>query len=205
MVGAVNDVLQLTVVQLAGENPTLNVFHYRILDPGAVGTTYAEVAEAFWDYISTQFRALIGTGFDNWFDRVDVLNVTDEIGFGTYTISGAERAGTRATTGDWMGRWIAFPLRLNVGTRLTRPGQKRFGSVFEGDQSGGTIGATALGIIQTLGDRLDDNIGFGLLLDGEMQPVVYGLSTGEGVPVRVNPIVSTTAVAEMTSQRTRKR
>lgn len=199
------DVLQFTVYQNPGTNPVLNVFHYEVINVGGVVPSYEEVAQAFWDYVKTPWRAFVSNGFAEWFDRVVVDNVTNEVDFGIYTIEGAERQGTRTSSGDYMGLMVAAALRLNVGTRLTRPGQKRFAPLYEGDQSNGNIVSGMQTLLAGIGDKLDENIGFGTLLSSEMRPVIYGLPNADRPSPVVNPIVSTTPVALMTTQRTRRR
>lgn len=199
------DVLKFTVYQNPGANPVLNTFHYEVVNVGGVLPTYAEIAQAFWDYVKGPWRAFVSNGFGDWFDRVVVDNVTNEVDFGIYSVVGAERQGTRATPTDFMGLMVAAALRLNVGTRLTRPGQKRFCPLYEGDQSAGNIVPGTQTLITAIGDKLDENIGFGTLLSSEMRPVVYGEVTTDRPDPVVNPIVSTTTIAVMTTQRTRRR
>lgn len=198
------DILKFVVWQGAPTNPTLNVFHYRVIDAGAPTTTYAEVAQAFWDYIKTEWRATFPLDIGPWFRRVVVENVTNGLDFGEYTIPTSEDDGTRTTSGDYLGDWLAVAMRLNVGTHLTRPGQKRFGGLYEGDQASGFITSTLRGLYETFGGKLDENIGFGLLTDGEMQPVVYGEVNDERPEPVYNPVTSVTVQDRFTSQRTRR-
>lgn len=209
MAASVGDVLKVTLFQNA--DTVLNVFFYEIVQNGTEPENYEQVGEEFWTQVGAAFRAWIPAAYTDWFDRVVVENITNEIDFGIFTITGTDRNGARVVSTDFNPLWLCAPVRLNVGTRLTRPGQKRISGLVEADVSNGTILPAPLALVQTLADTFTVMLTYDVLEAAEARPVIYGPvippspsdPVGRPAPV-TNPVTSATAISYMTSQRTRR-
>lgn len=202
---AIGDVVRFTVFQAPGVNEVLNVFHYQTTEAISDPTDYEAMGRNFWDHVKAAWRAFVATDYNPWFDRIVIENLTNGLDFGVYTITGAERAGTRSASGDFLGQWICAAVRMNVGSRLTRPGQKRFSPLYEGDQANGLLTSGMVTILTALGAVLDDHIDIGSAGDGDARPIIYGEVNPNRIAVVENPIVSATVIQMTTTQRTRRR
>lgn len=121
----------------AGERVT-NVWNFRVVaapaTPGA-----GQVAQAWWQEVRDQYRALALPTSGFTFDKVRIEQSNSNVGyFAEYLIPLNERDGTRSpapANGVPLASFIAVGARLSVGSRATRPGQKRFAFLTEGDVS----------------------------------------------------------------------
>src|SRR5215207_189886 len=105
---------------------TLNVYQYQIV--GFPGTPSAvQVAEAYWNNIKGAYRAVVSVGLGNVFTSIRIRELNNPSGdYAEYDVPTAEKVGTRATpAGDTLPPNLSVCVRLVVGTRATRPGQKR--------------------------------------------------------------------------------
>lgn len=132
-----------------------NVFQYQVV-VGVNGITAAQYGEAWWNHVKTTMRGLFPTSFSGYFQSVLVRELNNATGdYGEYAIPTAERAGTRSvgTADSPLPLVNALGMRLTVGTRATRPGQKRFFCLAENDQdydsltSGVVTAANSLGAV----------------------------------------------------------
>lgn len=200
----VADVYRVVHVQQFVNQEVLNVYYYR--DTTAVGIPAASVAQGWWDSVKTTFRALQPTTSGFTSIRIECEALFGTHPFGIYPVPVGEQQGLRAASTDFMPLWNSYLIKLDVATRLTRPGSKRIAGMMEGDQSSGGLIAGTLTLVQNFADRLD--ITFVPTGSGaSVTPVVVGYPTAAqpGTP-RVQDIVQATAspyVSHQTSRDTR--
>ena len=98
------------------------------------------------------YRGVISDQYNPYFSAIAVRQLDDPLGdYGEYSIPSGERAGTRsAGTGDLAPVFLATGVRMTVDTRVTRPGQKRFGGLMESDLTNGVVGSSVLTSIDAL-------------------------------------------------------
>lgn len=132
--------IEMVVNMVELSQQTLNVYQYRI--NGFPGTPSAvQVAEAYWNNIKGVYRAACSVGLGNVFVSVRIRELNNPSGdYAEFDVPTAEKVGTRATpAGDTLPPNLATGVRLVVGTRATRPGQKRIGFMYEIDQAAGLV------------------------------------------------------------------
>lgn len=117
---------------------------------GAVWLTAnaAQGAEAWWNEVKDEWRALYPSSSDVSMDSVFFQEIGGGLEYGEYAIPTGERLGTRVATGlgDFLPAYVAVGCRLSVTTRVTRPGQKRFPFALEGDNVNGRVGDAFLAL-----------------------------------------------------------
>jgi len=151
----VPDTYRLTFIQSFGGQECINVFYYR--DVTATTFLPVNVAQGWWDAIKATWRALQPTSSSFLNLRVECEALFGAHPFGIYTIPVGEQQGLRAAATEWMPIFNAYTIKLDVGTRLTRPGSKRIAGLMEGDQSTGQLVAGTLTLLQNLANVLDNN------------------------------------------------
>jgi len=163
-----------------------NVFH--VVVKNVVDVAYdigVFWARAFFDTVVREI-AKITSNTTTW-KSVYVENLSDSNRpFATY---GTDIVGSQA--GDCLPPYCGFGFTQNVGSRLTRPGQKRFMGVSETSQSGGIIS----GLTTSLITKIRDVIG-----EVENLPLYWGVETDGNVVAEVDHvIVKTPTVPNPTS------
>jgi len=197
-------------ITVAGGSPgvgQMNVMHYHA-DSGSVTATGEDLANAWWQNVKGWWRSVAATNFVDMFKLVTARDITDLAGaYGTFGIPLVEQGGTRApgASPEGLPDFVAAGVRLNVGTRLTRPGQKRLAGLNENDQFSSILTAGVLSVVQAWGDQAIQTLTLGepapLLVITPV--VVHKLPDGSaGV---YQPMTSATAAANVTSQVSRKR
>lgn len=127
----------------------LNVFQYRIgamVDP----VLPVNIAEAWWNDVKSTYRALMSTSFAALFQSVRVKELNNPAGaYAQWMIPTAEQVGTRTPPAnpDPLPPFNAAGVRLVVGTRVTRPGQKRVIGGTESDTTNGGWVAAYLALL----------------------------------------------------------
>lgn len=169
--------------------------------------TAEQAAEAYWNHAKTAYRALMSADFFDAFLAVKVRDLTDQTGdYATYGIPLAERAGSRTPPGGQpMPPFVAGSARLNVGSRLTRPGSKRFAGIYEADVDTGYITTTYRALIQGVLTALADNVVLGApAATTSLDPCITKRHPETGALLAYQLVTSTTINAAATSQNTRK-
>lgn len=147
----VGALLEISSVGEVFSNEVRNVWQYEVTTTSPT-ITAAHVAEGWWNHVKTVLRGIIPTTVTGYYRSVEVRELNNVAGaIGIYGIPSGEQAGTRSATGggDIMPPYVAAAVRLNVGTRSTRPGQKRFGGVLEGDNVNGQLQTALKNAIDT--------------------------------------------------------
>jgi len=188
----VPDTYRLILKQTWTGQEIVNVFFYR--DTALVAFDPQDLAQAWWDAIKATWRAFVPNTSAVLFQQVDVEQLFDDHAFGTYAVPVGESLGTRAGGGsDLVTPIIAGLIKLNVATRVTRPGSKRISGFLETDLVGQAVAGGTVTLLQNLANIMDDDITpTGTL--GSCSPVIVGYPTSlqPGEP-RVQDVVSATA------------
>lgn len=130
-----------------------NVFQYKVI-VGLGAVSAAQYAEAWWNHVKTTMRGLFPTSFSGYFQSVLLRELNDPAGdYGEYAIPSGERAGTRSvgSADSPLPSFTALGMRLTVGSRVTRPGQKRFCCLSENDQDYGSLTSGVVTAANNLG------------------------------------------------------
>lgn len=138
------DIIELQMVGLSGSGEIRNVWHYQISSIPSPTITASNVAEAWWNHMKATYRASIAVALGDFFQRIRCESMMSPTGdAGDFAVPAAEQPGTRSTpAGDRAPTFLAAGLRLNVTSRLTRPGQKRIYGLYESDFTGEALGTT---------------------------------------------------------------
>lgn len=134
--------LEIVVNMFTQNMQMLNVWQYNV-DDMINGVSLVQLLEGYWNHIKATYRAIVPGSYGNVFVSLKGRELNNAAGdYAEFDIPVGERAGTRATSGDALPPFASAGVRLVVGTRLTKPGQKRFPFVLEADQVGGVLGTT---------------------------------------------------------------
>ena len=185
---------------------TRNVWQYE-LESSLATVSAAQVGEAWWHHVKTGLRGIVTTNIGGCYRSVEVRELNNPAGeLGSYGIPSGEWAGTRSpgTEAGILMPFAAVGVRLDVGTRVTRPGQKRFAGLVEGDQNGGLIQAG----VQTAVEAAMDTMVAVMILGAPaatltLRPVVCRKNAAGVVTAHQN-IEGYTINPNVTSQNTRK-
>jgi hypothetical protein len=171
-----------------------------------VGVNAVQVANAWWNDMSPFIRALALPDLtEARFESVICRNLVAGGELGEYAIPSGEQAGTRDTgTGGTLPPFVNSGIRLSVGNTTTRPGQKRFPFLLEGDVTGNALVGDILDILDTLGSAYDTprTLGSPVAL-GVLQPVIGGTFV-DGFPTVFQDVVGHVVNPYATSQVSRK-
>lgn len=142
--------IEITLNMLVLSQQVAMVFQY-LVDPLAGAPNAVQIAEAWWNHVKVTTRGLAPSGYGSTFKTVRLREMNNLAGdYAEYDIPVGEQIGTRATgSGDLMPPFAAVGVRLVVGSRLTRPGQKRIPFMTEGDTISGVLQAAILTSVTT--------------------------------------------------------
>lgn len=163
-------------------------------------------AQAWWDNVKATWRAIVPSNAGFTFDSVLFEEIGAGLGFGEYAVPAGEQLGTRAgTSGDFLPTFVAAGVKLTVGSRVTRPGQKRFPGGMEQDSSGSAWTAGYITIIDALADKYDTSLTLGApVATGNLQPKIVRIAA-DGVTVLASQdVVGHVTNPNVTSQVSRK-
>lgn len=155
--------LEISVSGDVFSNQVMNVWQYEVTNTMAT-ITAEHVAEAWWNHVKDNYRAVPTSTYTGLFRNVFVRELNTPTGaYGSYGIPASERAGTRSpgSSSDILPIFNAVGVRLNVGTRATRPGQKRFCGLNEDDQSSGSLQTAVSTAVGTLMDQMIESMTLG--------------------------------------------
>lgn len=146
-----NLVINLRYVFLGQECQTGQM--YEPVGPGLGGINAAQIGEAWWNDVKAAWRGLAPTDATIVsFNSVLVEELNGSAGYGEYAIPLAEQTGLRGAIplGNFLPSYTAVGVRLSVDTRVTRPGQKRFPFLTEGDVTGNQALAAFLLLVEAV-------------------------------------------------------
>lgn len=153
---------------------------YRITGAAFLTATLLGVAEAYWNDIKTTWRTLQMNTPTFTTDELFIEEEGTTGQYATYPIPSAEQTGLRSLSGgmNLSAPFNAFPIRQTVGSRVTRPGQKRYPGVGEQDQNDGSLNGTVLALLGAFAPKVSGGITLGA-------PVATGVMWAE--VCRVDP------------------
>ncbi len=190
------------------EQKCQNEFMYFTEGAVFVGVNAVQVAEAWWNDIKTDFRAMVGTPTDvARIQSVVCRNLVVGGELGEYAIPVGEQAGTRSFAGlaDAAPSFVNMGFRMTVGNTTTRPGQKRFPFLWEGDMERNRILDPMLALLETFAAHVDSPLTLGApVAAGVLQPVVGGTIDADGFPTVYQDVVGHLINTNITSQVSRK-
>lgn len=185
-----------------------NVFMYFTEGAVFVGVNAVQVAQAWWDNVKGDIRALAPDSLSvNRFTSVVCRNLVDGGELGEYAIPEDEQAGTRplGESEIMLAGTLAGAIRLTVGNTSTRPGQKRFPWLIQTDVIGNDLGADYFGLLEAVGAHIDQPLTLGSpVVAGVLQPVVGGTEVG-GFPTVYQDVVGHVTNPYVSSQVSRKK
>lgn len=185
-----------------------NVQWFRPVGAAFLTATMDGVLEALWANMEADLRQITPASLTlaSW----DSL-LGEELGgggsFAEYPVPDAERVGTRAggADSDLIPSFNAGGFRQTVGTRATRPGQKRFPFLMESDVSNNELGATYKSFLEAIAIRFSNPVVLGTpVATGVLQPEVGGTEVS-GVPTVFQDITGFVINPDVTSQISRKK
>jgi hypothetical protein len=183
-----------------------NVWQYELNLP-AEGMTAADLGEAWWNHVKGTYRAIAINNQTGVFQSVLVKSLESLVGdAGEFPIPIGEGAGTRTPPTDLtiQPSFLAAGVRLSVGTRLTRPGQKRFAFLTEEDSAQNALGSAFNGLVNTHMNLMSAPMILGVpALLTELLPVVVR-KDATGVAVLHQDITGFVINPNVTSQVSRK-
>jgi hypothetical protein len=184
-----------------------NVFMYFTGGAAFALVSAADVAEAWWNDVKDDLRALAPASItDCRFTSVVCRNLVDGGELGEYAVPDGENTGTTDPTesGNPVTGTLAGGVRLTVGNTTTRPGQKRFPFLYEADINGNALEAGYLARLETLAAHIDSPITLGApVLAGGLIPVVGG-TVVDGYPTVYQDVIGHIVNPYVTSQVSRK-
>lgn len=136
-----DSLVEITLNMQVGSITMLNVWQY-LVSQHTPGVDAVQLAEAWWNQVKVPYRALAVSGWGTPFQSVRIRELNNSAGdYAEFDIPSGEQAGTRSnpTDADLMPYHIATAARLTVGTRLTRPGHKRFPFATQNDVTASTV------------------------------------------------------------------
>lgn len=148
--------IEVSLRGLSLGSEVFNVFQYEVI-VGLGSVTAAGYAEAWWNHVKTSMRGLFPISYSGYFRSVLLKELNNAAGaYGEYAIPAGERGGTRTivSADAPLPAFNAVGMRLTVGSRVTRPGQKRFTALVEEDVDYGNLTAGVLAAANTLGGVL---------------------------------------------------
>ena len=149
--------LEITLAMRFDESLFMNVYGYEVTGT-FTGIPAVNVAEGWWDAVKAEYRAMVrpSSGFN--FRSVIVREMNNAAGeLAEWNIPSGQQQGTRSGVSDseFLPAFNAGGIRLTVGSRLTRPGQKRIPGLLEVDSENGRLSAAYTTLLDTLASRVD--------------------------------------------------
>lgn len=185
---------------------TINAYQYEVGNyPGTV--TPVQLAEAWWNHVKVAYRATVYSTFTDAFRTVRVREMNNPLGdYAEYDVPVAEQPGTRSATGmgEVLPPFLSVGVRLVVGTRVTRPGQKRFAFLAELDNVSGNLNSASRTLFVSLLNVMTVDMLLGApAATVELSPRVTRRDA-QGFVVASQPITGYLINNQLTSQNTRK-
>lgn len=202
-------VYQITLEGTVLDQTVANIWYCVVQAVGSVDGNETQLAEAWWNHVKVQYRAVAVTNYATAFQNVKVEQCgTGVRGYGVYPIPIAEQSGTRSNGSgggaESLPSFTAVGMRLNVGSRQTRPGQKRLWGLAEIDQNANTLQASAFNAAVALGTRMEGLLTLGAPLALTQIYHVIRKSGPLDHNLLVNPITTTSVSRMVRSQVSRR-
>lgn len=198
--------VSLTVGGLMDDQEVMNVYTYRVV--GELGSPDpVHIAEAFWNEVKVVARPLVSVRWTQAFQFVRIRELDSLTGeYGEYSIPSGERPGSLGSGSDeLLPTFVAAGFKLSVGSRVTRPGSKRFSGATEGALGDGFWTVSYRAQLDLMGAFLADSLNLiAPALGTELEPVVVRMNRVTGLPTANQPVVGYVLNVRPTSQVSRK-
>jgi hypothetical protein len=170
-----NSLIELVVKMRWNDIQIINAWQYQVgVVPGNVEPVH--IAEAYWNHIKTAYRATVPSTMPTPFQSIFIRELNNAAGdYAEFDIPAPEKTGTRnpPSQAELLPPFVGIGVRLVVGTRVTRPGQKRFGFLMEGDSNAGVVPSGTATLFVTLMNVMSVNMLLGApAATVELQPIV---------------------------------
>lgn len=177
---APGDHFQITFFQEVLSQQVINVYDYEAA--GAASADAAGVAAAWWEFNKADWRNLQpnSSQFNSLIVRCD--GTGGNLDTGEFAIPPAERSGLRGSIGDALASFNAVGCKFTVGTRVTRPGSKRWAVLGENDVAAQLLGGGVLALAEAFAAQLIVPFTYGTLAAG------HGVLQVFGGPIQSNPV-----------------
>jgi len=156
----IDDLVEITLLARYGADAVMNVFQYDVTS-GVGEVEGVAIAEAWWNFVKDEYRGIVRSSAGYQYRSVILRELNDPTGvLVEWNIPTAERQGTRAgvDSSEFLPPFNAASFRMTVGTRTTRPGQKRIGGMLEVDSDGGLLSTAYTSLLDALAAELCDTM-----------------------------------------------
>lgn len=199
--------IEMAVVGSAFDQTIINTWTYEVGN-APVSSSAADWGEAWWNHVKAAYRGIPTTDYTTIFEVVRVRELDTALGeYGEFAVPISEMAGTRSVAASTaVAPFIAAGVRLTVGTRVTRPGQKRFAGLGESDLDHAALTSAVNGAVDTLMTLMTGPVfvlGAPAAL-GELTPVIVRRDPVTGLPVAHQRATGYVRNPNYTTQNTRK-
>lgn len=185
-----------------------NIQYYRLDGAAFLTATVLGVLEALWNDQKTALRSMMGNLLaDASWDSLLGNEIGGGLGYAEFPVPTAERVGLRAvgSLGDPVSSFTAGGFRQTVGTRVTRPGQKRFPFIYETDIDRNTLGVGYLSGLDAVAIKFSAAVTLGApVATGLMHPEIAHLTGAPPVPTTYQDVTGYVKNSNVTSQVSRK-
>lgn len=201
-----DSLIELTVNMLVGGSQTLNVWQY-VVSQHSVGVEAIHIAEAWWNQVKTPYRALAIANYGSVFQSVRIRELNDPAGdYAEFDVPSGEQAGNRTNPADVdvMPYHVATAVRMTVGTRLTRPGQKRFPFATQTDIIGSAVQPAWKTLVTTLMNAAVGTLTLGAPAALEVLDLIVCRKDGQGTVTASQKVSGFLVANYASSQNSRK-
>lgn len=201
------DKLKIIVRGLIYNQQWENVQWYRPTGSAFLTADAGAVAEAYWNDVKTLWRNIVPSSAGMTFESVFVSEPGDSGAYGEFSVPIGEKDGTRSAGvgGQGLQPYAAVGMRLTVANRSTRPGQKRFIGLTEGDNVNGILGADMIAAVEALSVKFDGTITLGSpVATGVLDPIVCRVNRETGEITASQLVTGHVINSNITTQNSRK-
>lgn len=197
----VGDLYQIKDFQILDgniSNPILNVYFYKVVTADA-GINASAVGNKFIDTLLA--KVITVQASDILHTTVEVTNVNSLVDFATLSVDPGDGTGLRGV--DYLPATNCWSFIYRRASLASRNGWKRIAGIDPVDQSDGAATGSIIGLLDTLGDFMDDGMVIGA---GQLDPVIARRTpvVGGGVIYSAFPVFECSYV-RIGTQNTRKR
>lgn len=141
--------IEIVIAGRINSGVVMNAWQYQV-DGSAFLVEPVQIAEAWWNHVKATYRAIPTVSYAQAFLSVQLRELDNPVGdYAEYAVPLLEQPGTRSDGSEpgLLQPYASVGARLTVGTRVTRPGQKRFWGFTESDQGYGIVLSAALAAV----------------------------------------------------------
>lgn len=198
--------IDVTLKYFWGSSTQMSVFSYAVAELTSIPTA-VNYGEAWWNHMKTTTRALVGSAVGDVFSSVVVRELNNPSGeLAEFDIPSGERAGTRSTPtqNQYLPSFTSVGIRLTVNTRATRPGQKRWSTLYEEDNTNGQVTAAYKALIVAWANVFTAPITLGAPAAATVLTPIVCRRDAQGTVLASQAITGYVVNSWLTTQNTRK-